>query len=169
MTELLFYKTNEAAYIPKLATSEAACFDLHASLIPSELLKCYEYGNSAPSSMLVNALSHITVAPNMRVLVPVNLIFDIPLGYSVRIHPRSGMTLKQGLTLFNCEGVIDSDYVDPVFITIYNISGVDQVITDGDRIAQAELVKLVDYQLAETTNKPVQKGNRSGGFGSTGV
>ena len=87
----------------------------------------------------------------------------------MRAHPRSGLSLKQGLTLFNCEGVIDNDYVEPMFVTLYNISGVDQIVCDGDRIAQADLIRTEQYTIEETLDKPQQKTERAGGFGSTGV
>jgi dUTP pyrophosphatase len=163
------YKTHESAQIPKLATQEAACFDVHASLIPGTDVRCYMYGDAIPSSLTVNAFSTITIPPGARTLVPLNLILDIPQGFSVRFHPRSGISLKQGLTLFNCEGVIDSDYVDPCFVTLYNISGTSQIVSDGDRIAQGELQKSIEYSIQETDIAPRQKTDRVGGFGSTGV
>jgi dUTP pyrophosphatase len=166
---LKVYKTHESARVPQLATQGAACFDVHASLIPGTPVKCYRYGETAPSDIVVNAFSSITIPAGARTLIPLNLILDIPLGYSVRFHPRSGISLKQGLTLFNCEGVIDSDYVDPCFVTLYNISGVDQIVCDGDRIAQGELVVTLTYAIEETDTAPGQKTDRAGGFGSTGV
>ena len=102
-------------------------------------------------------------------LVPTNLILDIPKGFSVKAHPRSGLSLKQGLTLFNCTGVIDSDYVDPLFITLVNISGTTRTICDGDRIIQAELQVKIDTALESTNKRPTKKTDRNGGFGSTGV
>ena len=63
-----------------------------------------------------------------RMLVPTGLIFDIPAGYSVRLYPRSSLALKQGLTLANNVGIIDSDYVQPVYMMVYNISGYQQFV-----------------------------------------
>lgn len=166
---LRVFKTHESARVPQLATQGAACFDVHASLVPGALVKCFRYGETAPSDLTVNAFSSITIPAGARTLVPLNLILDIPEGHSVRFHPRSGISLKQGLTLFNCEGVIDSDYVDPCFVTLYNISGVDQIVCDGDRIAQGELVATLSYAIEETDVAPGQKTDRAGGFGSTGV
>ena len=97
------------------------------------------------------------------------MILDIPVGYSVRIHPRSGSAIKQGLSLINCEGVIDYDYVDPLFIAAVNLSDVQTiVINNGDRVAQGELVRMLSYEIEDTDIKPVQKTDRDGGFGSTG-
>jgi dUTP pyrophosphatase len=107
--------------------------------------------------------------PGDRVLVPTGLIFDIPAGHSLRIHPRSGLSYKQGLVLANLEAVIDSDYIEETFIILTNQSDVDQTIYHGDRIAQAELIKSEEYVLWEIFDAPTQKTDRVGGLGSTGV
>jgi hypothetical protein len=77
--------------------------------------------------------------------------------------------LKQGLILANSEGVIDSDYIQELFVLLTNISENSHVIHNGDRIAQAELVKQEEYKIVETVTKPYAKTNRIGGMGSTGV
>ena len=166
---LKIFKTHESAYVPKFATAGAACFDVHASLIAGTSVKCYLSEDTTPISLTVNAFGNIYIPEGARTLVPLNLILEIPEGHSVRFHPRSGISLKQGLTLFNCEGVIDNDYVDPCFITLYNISGTSQIVSDGDRIAQGELQKSIEYSIQETDIAPRQKTDRVGGFGSTGV
>lgn len=168
MIELKYYKTHPLAYTPTFGTEGAACFDLYASIVPGEYVLSYSRVSDMPSKIRVENKSLI-IYPGDRMLVPVNLIFDIPEGYSLRAHPRSGLSLKQGLTLFNCTGVIDEDYVDPIFITMYNISGLAQTINDGDRLAQANLQEKIPTRLVETGGKPEQKTSRNGGFGSTGV
>lgn len=168
MTQLLFYKTNAKAHTPKFATAGSACFDLSASLIPDSEVTVYSY-EEGKTIQLVNKFSALTIAPFDRVLIPTNLILDIPDGFSVRLHPRSGLALKNGLTLANSEGVIDSDYVDPLFVMLYNISGTAQQVSDGDRICQAELVKNETFEIRFITEPPKSKSLRSGGFGSTGV
>jgi dUTP pyrophosphatase len=94
---------------------------------------------------------------------------DIPERFSVRIHPRSGLALKSGITLINCEGVIDSDYVEPTYITLLNLSDSIVEIKDGDRVAQGELVRSETYEIEEMTDRPEPKSSRKGGFGSTGA
>ena len=101
-------------------------------------------------------------------LVPTGLIFDIPVGYSVRLYPRSSLALKQGLTLANNVGIIDCDYVQPVYMMVHNISGYQQFVTDGERICQAELVQEKPYVMMEVHERPERKTDRDGGFGSTG-
>lgn len=166
MTTLKIWKTHPDIQIPKHQTSQSACFDLAFQSAGKREYKGYSNLNKPFSRSLASA---ITIAPGDRVLVPTGCIMDIPEGYSVRIHARSGTSLKQGLVLGNAEGVIDSDYVEEVFVILWNISGNAVTINNGDRIAQAELVKNVDYTVEQTPARPLPKTNRAGGFGSTGI
>ena len=93
---------------------------------------------------------------------------DIPRGYSVRIHTRSGTATKKGLGMSVSEGIIDSDYKEEVFALIRNNSGVAVNIEHEERICQGELIKQLDYSLSCTTIRPTNDGERTGGFGSTG-
>jgi dUTP pyrophosphatase len=102
-------------------------------------------------------------------LIPTGLVFNIPDGYSIRIHPRSGISFKNGIQLANCEGVIDSDYYHETFVALVNMSDVPFTIKHGDRIAQAELVQDLGAKFSETTERPEMRTNRQGGFGSTGI
>ena len=108
------------------------------------------------------------IYPGERALIPTGLILDIPTGYSVRLHVRSSMALKQGIALANSEGVIDSDYVEPTFVMLYNSSTSTVHILNGERICQGELVSMMDYTLDRIYAKPGSKTDRVGGFGSTG-
>ncbi len=167
MTQLKIYKTHNEVILPKFGTEQAACFDLayqpHGK---------YEYVGfnafNAPFKRSLNT-GAIVIMPGDRVMVPTGLIFDIPEGYSVRIHPRSGLSYKQGLVLANLEAVIDSDYVQETFVLLTNLSENPQSINVGDRIAQAELVQQIKYEITETIIAPTQKTDRVGGLGSTGV
>lgn len=165
---LAFFKTHEAAYVPAFETEGAACFDFKASLVPGSEISYYTSFNIKETVHIAPSKS-IHILPRCRYLIPTNLIMDIPEGYSVRIHPRSGLALKNGITLINCEGVIDSDYINPTYITLYNTSDTSFEVKDGDRIAQGELVRQVVYSINTIYAAPTQKTSRAGGFGSTGV
>jgi dUTP pyrophosphatase len=165
---LAFFKTNDAAHIPAYETEGAACFDFKASLIAGAEVTYYNSFNSKEMVYIAPSKS-IMLHPKCRYLIPTNLIMDIPEGYSVRIHPRSGLALKNGITLINCEGVIDSDYINPTFVTLYNTSDVSFEVKDGDRIAQGELVRQESCVIIQSHSAPTQKTSRAGGFGSTGV
>lgn len=167
MIRLNIYKTHPEIVLPKFATQGSACFDLAFQASGKYTYRGFN-GNNAPIERPV-ASGNLVLMPKDRILVPTGYIFDIPEGYSVRIHARSGMSLKQGLVLANAEAVIDSDYIEETFVMLTNISDSPVTINNGDRIAQAELVKKEEYVLWETNDKPTQKTDRVGGLGSTGV
>lgn len=164
---LSYYKTNEKAYEPKYGTKNSACFDIFCSLDDFGVVTVYCKDNIEHKRSSEN--NSFWLYPGERALVPTNLIFNIPEGYSIRMHPRSGLSIKYGITLVNCEGVIDSDYIEPSFITIVNISDQIFTVSDGDRLCQGELVKDIKVEFNEITQRPTQKTDRNGGIGSTGV
>lgn len=183
MSNLKIFKADESATIPKYSTQNSACFDLHACitethpgkyyaphLFPkdekSPFLDLYPFKDSSEPQFPDGS---IVIHPGQRFLISTGLIFDIPEGHSIRIHPRSGLALKNGITLVNCEGVVDEDYVDVVGVIILNTSQDIFVLKDGDRICQAEIVKDLRCTIEEIFDKPAAKTNRSGGFGSTGL
>ena len=173
-TSLKFYRLNEQAILPTFATKQSACFDLYANLVNGEEVQYYQ---AIATKVLPRKVSFdintnrsfIPINNEERMLIPLGLIADIPEGFSVRLHSRSGMAFKQGVYLTNCEGIIDSDYVDPMFAMITNMSNVPVKIYDGDRICQGELVRCEKYTLDESDEAPTQKTDREGGFGSTGT
>jgi dUTP pyrophosphatase len=168
MTALKFYKTHPEVAIPKFATEQSACFDLAYQPHGKEEVTGFSRVNR-PIKRRINRNGMITVTPGDRMMLPTGLIMDIPEGYSVRVHPRSGLSFKQGILLANCEGVVDSDYFHELHILVYNASEQNFDVNVGDRIAQAELVPVEKYALVETTEVPKQKTDRVGGLGSTGV
>lgn len=168
MTELKIYKTHPNVALPAFGTQQAACFDLAYQPHGKSSYTGYDVYNK-PVTRNLTVDGYLTIMPGDRIMVPTGLIFDIPEGYSVRIHPRSGLSFKQGLVLANLEAVIDSDYVQETFVLLTNFSQNHQTIRPGDRVAQAELVPQLKYALTETIVAPTQKTDRVGGLGSTGV
>lgn len=167
MSELKFFKTNENVAIPSFATKQSACFDIAFSREGKFLYKGFDRYN-APVQRHFSG-NNLIIMPSDRIMVPTGLIMDIPTGYSVRIHARSGLSLTKGLVLVNSEGIIDSDYVEELFILLTNVSDNSATIISGDRIAQGELVKSLEYTVKETKKEPKIKTDRRGGMGSTGV
>lgn len=166
METLKIFRTHSNVTLPQKQTAQSACFDLSFQGHGKDQYKGFTRMNK-PFTRVMNGL--IVVQPGDRVMVPTGLIMDIPKGYSVRVHARSGMSLKQGLVLANAEGVIDSDYVEEVMVIVHNISDNAINISNGDRIAQAELIKDAEYSIEESAVRPGVKTTRTGGMGSTGV
>ena len=167
MVYLKLYRQYDDVCFPEYATDKSACFDIRAYLRDSSIVKVFSPDSSDPKDECTVG-DRLYLESRYRALVPTGLIFDIPQGYSIRIHPRSGLALKEGLTLINCEGVIDEDYVEPAFITIYNTTNRTQIIRNGERLCQAELVKVHRAEFEEIDEPPEQKTDLDGGFGSTG-
>lgn len=169
---LRYFKDMPEAFEPIWGTEHAACFDLKACLPIGSEVTAYSADNQKSKITVAQKMDdergYILISPRQRVMIPTGLRFDIPTGYSVRIHGRSGLALKQGLVLANHEGVVDSDYVDPTFIVLTNDSDVDSYVFHGDRVGQGEMQVDIAYELAEMFAKPEPKSDRAGGFGSTG-
>ena len=137
---------NHSPYpLPSYATSGSAGMDLQAFL-------------EAP----------ITLQPMERTLVPTGLYLELPEGYEAQIRPRSGLAIKRGLTMLNSPGTIDSDYRGEIKCIVVNLSGQQQVIEPGERIAQIVIARYEQIRWEEVSELGTsQRG--AGGFGSTGV
>lgn len=162
------YRVNPEFELPVFSTSQAACFDLSMQVAHGQLIKGFNHQNKTIERALSGNRT-VAISPGDRLLIPTGLIFDIPEGYSVRLHSRSGLSLKSGIVLANHEAVIDSDYVNETMVMLSNTSANVFFITHGDRIGQGELVEGLKYAFTDVFEAPGQKGNRTGGMGSTGV
>ena len=163
---LKVFKLVDEIRTPQPATKGSACFDIEACFEHVKTVETYDSLNQKLEETPLNDKQFVLRA-GCRALVPTGLIFDIPEGYSVRLHPRSGTAIKTGLTLANSQGVIDSDYYHEAYIGLWNVSRVDMLISQGNRIAQGELVKNEDLTIEVTKVRPEQTTDRKGGVGST--
>jgi len=102
-----------------------------------------------------------------RALIPTGLFIELPNGYEAQIRPRSGLAIRQGITCLNSPGTVDSDYRGEIKIILINLSGEEQVIEPGDRIAQMIIQKVEKGVLTEVIRLEVTERN-DGGFGHTG-
>lgn len=139
---LKFFKTLDVPD-PKFSTKGSACFDLHL-----------------PENICLHSMQILKVN--------LGIIFDIPEEYCLKMYVRSSIA-SQGVLLANSVGIIDSDYVGEVSALLVHIDWPKLEIKKGSRIVQLELVKVVSFDTEELSEAPKQKGNRFGGFGSTGV
>ncbi|MBL7744148.1 MAG: dUTP diphosphatase [Chitinophagaceae bacterium] len=109
----------------------------------------------------------VTMRPLERTLIPTGLFVEIPDGYEIQIRPRSGLAVKQGITCLNTPGTIDADYRGEIKIILINLSGEEQVIHPGDRIAQL-VVQKVEKAEWKPVNELAATERNAGGFGHTG-
>ena len=109
----------------------------------------------------------LVITPKTTVLVPTGLFLEIPPGYEAQIRSRSGLALKNALSLPNAPGTIDAGYRGEVGVIMYNRGEVPFQIRRGDRIAQMVISKLPEVELVEV--EELDSSSRgTGGFGSTG-
>src|SRR6188768_734334 len=127
------------------------------------------YATTGSSGMDIRAHlpAPLMVKPMERVLVPTGLFIELPEGHEAQIRPRSGLAIKQGITCLNTPGTIDADYRGEIKIVLINLSGEQQIINPGDRIAQLVLQKVEKINWEEVTVLTETVRN-SGGFGHTG-
>ncbi len=109
----------------------------------------------------------IILSPRGRVLIPTGIRIALPLGYEAQVRPRSGLALKNGITVLNSPGTVDSDYRGDIGVILYNASDRDFEVSNGDRIAQMIIAPYVQVALSlEIELDETKRGD--GGFGHTG-
>ncbi len=110
----------------------------------------------------------VTLKPMERRLIPTGLFMALPEMYEAQIRPRSGLAIKRGLSLVNTPGTIDSDYRGEVMVPLINLSTEDQIINDGERIAQMIVARYEKVEWLETASLD-ETTRGAGGFGHSGV
>ena len=144
MTKILIKKLNQKAIIPKYETLGASGLDLSANLEKNIVLK-----------------------PGEKCLVPTGIAVTIPNEYEFQIRPRSGLAMKNSITVLNTPGTIDADYRGEIKVIIINLGNKNFEVTNGTRIAQMVLCPISKAKLLEVDDLDnTTRGD--GGFGSTG-
>lgn len=128
-----------------------------------------EYKTSGSAGMDLIAFLNVDVElkPLERTLIPTGLFIELEHGYEAQIRPRSGLSIKHGITLINAVGTIDSDYRGEIKIPVVNVSNETYTIKNGDRIAQLVIAKYQHISWDEVESLE-DTGRGHGGFGSTG-
>lgn len=131
-------------------------------------LPAYETMASAGMDLRANINEAVTLQPLERALITTGLFLELPLGIEAQVRPRSGLSLKKGITVLNAPGTIDADYRGEVGVILVNLSNETYTVKDGERIAQLVISRheRAEWKLA-TELSETERGE--GGFGSTGV
>jgi dUTP pyrophosphatase len=122
---------------------------------------------AAGADVLAAVEAPVIIAPGKRALIPTGFCVALPTGYELQIRPRSGLALKNGITLPNTPGTIDEDYRGELGVILLNTSDEAFTITRGMRIAQAVLAPVVRAVWDEVDDLDATA-RGDGGFGSTG-
>ncbi len=161
-------KCNEDVVIPQYETKGAAGFDF----VADNFKRLYFYDSAMRAEVLedgagITNKKTVLLEPNERLLVGTGLKMEVPEGYELQVRPRSGLALKDGLTVLNSPGTIDCDYRGEIGVILINHGHVAHKVSIGDRIAQGVFNKveqatfIQEEELSETDRG-------EGGFGSTG-
>lgn len=129
-------------------------------------LPAYMTEGAAGMDVCADLVDDLAIAPLQRALIPTGIAIALPLGFEAQIRPRSGLALKQGLTLLNSPGTIDSDYRGEIQIIAINLGADSIVIQPGQRIAQMVIQRIVRVDWQEVSDLP-SSDREAGGFGHT--
>lgn len=131
-------------------------------------LPAYATSDSAGMDLLAAVEAPVTLAPGERRLIPTGIAIALPPGTEAQVRPRSGLALKQGVTVLNAPGTIDADYRGEVGVILINHGDQPFVVERGGRIAQ--MVVAPYARVAWTVSDDLEESARgAGGFGSTGI
>ena len=109
----------------------------------------------------------VFLEPGDRALIPTGLYFEIPEGYEIQVRPRSGLAFKNGVTVLNTPGTIDSDYRGELKVILINLGKELFTVKNGERIAQIIVAPVTQGKFVITESlSETERG--AGGFGSTG-
>ncbi len=131
-------------------------------------LPSYESAHAAGADLAAAVAADVAIRPGARALIPTGFAIALEPGFEAQIRPRSGLALKNGITVLNSPGTIDADYRGEVGVILINHGEADFIVTRGMRIAQMIIAPVATAQWSECQELPdTERG--TGGFGSTGV
>ena len=163
------------AQIPKYQSTGASGMDLHCVHPVSAWGNVYAPDLSEPETLVpfwrmtacVEQITKIVLSPGDRVLFSTGISLSIPPGYEGQIRPRSGWALKDGITVLNSPGTIDSDYKGEIKVILINLGHESVEIKRGDRIAQLVIAPVIKAELV-IVEELETSARGAGGFGSSG-
>jgi len=131
-------------------------------------LPSYETDDAAGMDLRAAVTDDVVLAPGERTLIPTGLAIALPSGYEAQVRPRSGLALRNGISLVNTPGTIDADYRGEVGVIVINHGTEAFTVDRGMRIAQMVIAPVTQARWRETDNLS-DTARGTGGFGSTGT
>ena len=131
-------------------------------------LPSYATSHSAGMDLMAAIEQDIIIKKGERKLVPTGIAIALPDGYEAQIRPRSGLALKNGITVLNTPGTIDADYRGEIGVILINLGEEDFTVSKGMRISQMIIASYVQAKFALVEDLSATA-RGEGGFGSTGV
>ena len=130
-------------------------------------LPSYKTDGSSGMDLMAFIDKPISILPQKSELIPTGLSVAIPNNTEVQIRPRSGLAIKNNISVLNTPGTVDSDYRGELKVILYNHGNKEFTVSNEDRIAQMILVPVIKANFEEVENLP-ETVRGEGGFGSTG-
>lgn len=131
-------------------------------------MPAYMSADAAGADVRAAVWEDVILPPGERALIPAGFALEIPPGYEVQVRPRSGLALKNGVTLLNSPGTIDADYRGPVGVILVNFGREPFTVRRGDRIAQIVVASVIRGSFEQCVELAATA-RGEGGFGSTGA
>jgi dUTP pyrophosphatase len=128
----------------------------------------YQTSGSAGCDLCAAVSDDVLLEPGARALVPTGIAIALPEGYEAQIRPRSGLSIRHGITVINAPGTIDADYRGEISVPMVNLSNAPYTIKRGDRIAQMVIAPYTIAVWRQTTELDTTNERGVEGFGSTG-
>ena len=130
-----------------------------------------EYAYPTDSGFDLYSTEEVKLTPFGRALVPTGLKLSFDIGYEIQVRPKSGLALKQGITVLNTPGTVDSGYNGEIMVIVFNTNQTEFTIPKGMKIAQAVLCPVINgkYVNLQLVDKIENKDRGVNGFGSTGI
>jgi dUTP pyrophosphatase len=130
-----------------------------------------EYAYPTDSGFDLYSTEEVKLTPFGRALVPTGLKLSFDIGYEIQVRPKSGLALKQGITVLNTPGTVDSGYNGEIMVIVFNTNQTEFTIPKGMKIAQAVLCPVINgkYVNLQLVDKIENKDRGDNGFGSTGI
>jgi dUTP pyrophosphatase len=131
-------------------------------------LPSYQSAQAAGLDLLAAVEAPVTLKPGDRALIPTGIAIALPEGHEAQVRPRSGLAIKQGVTVLNSPGTIDADYRGEIKVALVNLGQEPVAIERGMRIAQMVVAPVSHARLREVATLG-ETSRGTGGFGSTGT
>lgn len=127
----------------------------------------YQTEGAAGMDLCAAIENPVTLKPLERTLIPTGIKIELEKGFEAQVRPRSGISIKHGISLVNCVGTIDEDYRGEVCVPVINLSNEEYTIQPQERIAQMIIAKVEKAQI-RVVESLSETARAAGGFGSTG-
>jgi dUTP pyrophosphatase len=130
-----------------------------------------KYAYPSDSGFDLHATEEVIIGPFGRALVPTGLKVSFEEGYEIQVRPKSGLAIKQGLTVLNTPGTVDQGYTGEIQVIVFNTNNHSVMISKGMKVGQAVLCPVIngEYVRFEKVDQLDEKDRGDNGFGSTGI